>query len=167
MSAEQTIQSVSISAYEQIDGAFSVSQISQSVTGVLYEEISGTISLSQAVQSVDIDAYFKNQSTFQAKQSIISGAYLQINATGSASQAIQSVDIDTLYLNVAGIVSVTQAAQTVSASAFVGLSAQVSVMQSTQYMSSFGNSVVVTPPLPSVVMVKDRILRNIRNSGSR
>jgi hypothetical protein len=58
MSADQSIQSVSIDAYERIDGICSLSQIIQSVSVDAYESLSGTAALSQAIQSVSIDAFF-------------------------------------------------------------------------------------------------------------
>ncbi len=69
MSADQSIQSVSIDAYERIDG---------------------TCSLSQAIQSVSVDSFFNHQSAIQAIQSLNAQAFIQINATISvnASSAV-------------------------------------------------------------------------------
>mgnify|MGYP000864726890 CR=1 FL=1 len=146
MSAEQTIQSVVIDAYELIDGV---------------------CSLSQAIQSVSIDAFFRNQSTVQSIQSVNSQAFIQINAIGSIGQPTQSVAINTMYYDIGIDANIVQPQQSLSSIGIVSLSSQVSVNQAVQYMTANANSVVITSPSPVVVMTRDRILRSIHNRGSR
>jgi len=54
-----------------------------------------------------------------------------------------------------------------SASAFLRIDAQMTLTQPSQYMTATAYNLVITPPSPVVVMTRDRILRNIRNRGSR
>ncbi len=146
MDMEQSLQSVSIDAYELIDGV---------------------CSLSQAIQSVSVDAFFRNQSANQAVQSLNAQAFIKINATISAAQAAQSVAINARYYDIAITGSFVQPPQSMSASAFVRANAQAALTQPRQYMTAIAYSLVITPPSPVVVMTRDRILRSIRNRGSR
>ena len=146
MDMEQSLQSVSIDAYERIDG---------------------TCSLSQAIQSVSVDSFFNHQSAIQAIQSLNAQAFTQINATISAIQGAQSVAINAWYYDIGIDANIVQPQQSLSSIGIVSLSSQVSVNQAVQYMTANANSVVITSPSPVVVMTRDRILRNIRNRGSR
>jgi len=146
MDMEQSPQSVSIDAYELIDGV---------------------CSLSQAIQSVSVDTFFRNQSANQAVQSLNAQAFIQINATISATQGAQSVAINAWYCDVGIIGSFVQPQQSMSASAFSRIDAQMTLTQQSQYMTATAYNLVITPPSPVVVMTRDRILRNIRNRGSR
>ena len=146
MSADQSIQSVSIDAYELIDGV---------------------CSLSQAIQSVSIDAFFRNQSANQAIQSLNSQAFIQIDATISATQAAQSIAISAWYYDIGIDANIVQPQQSTQSVGFISLSLEASVSQPMQYMAASSTTAVITAPSPIVVMTRDRILRNIRNRGSR
>ena len=146
MSADQSIQSVSIDAYERIDG---------------------TCSLSQAIQSVSIDAFFRNQSANQAIQSLNSQAFIQIDATISATQMAQSIAINAWYYDIGIDANIVQPQQSTQSVGFISLSLEASVSQPMQYMAASSTTAVITAPSPIVVMTRDRILRNIRNRGSR
>ena len=146
MDMEQSLQSVSIDAYELIDGV---------------------CSLSQAIQSVSVDAFFRNQSANQAVQSLNAQAFTQINATISAIQGAQSVAINTWYYDIGITGSFVQTQQSMSAIAFLQINAQADLTQPSQYMTATAYNLVITAPSPIVVMTRDRILRNIRNRGSR
>lgn len=168
MSADQSLQTISIDAYEQIDGTCSLSQIIQSVSIDAYESLSGTAALSQAIQSVSIDAFFRNQSANQSVQSLNAQAFTQINATISAIQGAQSVAINAWYYDIGIDANIVQPQQsTQSASAFLRIDAQMTLTQPSQYMTATAYNLVITAPSPIVVMTRDRILRNIRNRGSR
>ena len=54
-----------------------------------------------------------------------------------------------------------------SASAFLRIDAQMTLTQQSQYMTATAYNLVITAPSPIVVMTRDRILRSIRNRGSR
>ena len=146
MSAEQAIQSVVIDAYELIDCV---------------------CSLSQAIQSVSIDAFFRNQSANQAVQSLNAQAFTQINATISAIQGAQSVAISAWYYDIGIDANIVQPQQSTQSVGFISLSLEASVSQPMQYMAASSTTAVITAPSPIVVMTRDRILRNIRNRGSR
>ena len=146
MSADQSIQSVSIDAYEQIDG---------------------TCSLSQIIQSVSVDAFFNHQSANQAIQSLNAQAFIQINATISATQAAQSIAINAWYYDIGIDANIVQPQQSTQSVGFISLSLEASVGQPMQYMAASSTTAVITAPSPIVVMTRDRILRNIRNRGSR
>ena len=146
MDMEQSPQSVSIDAYELIDG---------------------TCSLSQAIQSVSIDAFFRNQSANQAVQSLNAQAFTQINATISAIQGAQSVAINAWYYDIGIDANIVQPQQSTQSVGFISLSLEASVSQPMQYMAASSTTAVITAPSPIVVMTRDRILRNIRNRGSR
>ncbi len=146
MSADQSIQSVSIDAYELIDGV---------------------CSLSQAIQSVSIDAFFRNQSANQAVQSLNAQAFTQINATISVMQAVQSIAINAWYYDIGIDANIVQPQQSTQSVGFISLSLEASVSQPMQYMAASSTTAVITAPSPIVVMTRDRILRNIRNRGSR
>ena len=146
MSADQSIQSVSIDAYELIDGV---------------------CSLSQAIQSVSVDAFFRNQSANQAIQSLNAQAFTQINATISAIQGAQSVAINAWYYDIGIDANIVQPQQSTQSVGFISLSLEASVSQPMQYMAASSTTAVITAPSPIVVMTRDRILRNIRNRGSR
>jgi hypothetical protein len=146
MSADQSIQSVSIDAYERIDG---------------------TCSLSQAIQSVSVDSFFNHQSAIQAIQSLNAQAFIQINATISAIQGAQSVAINAWYYDIGIDANIVQPQQSTQSVGFISLSLEASVSQPMQYMAASSTTAVITAPSPIVVMTRDRILRNIRNRGSR
>lgn len=146
MSADQSIQSVSIDAYELIDG---------------------TCSLSQIIQSVSVDAFFNHQSAIQAIQSLNAQAFIQINATISATQAAQSIAINAWYYDIGIDANIVQPQQSTQSVGFISLSLEASVGQPMQYMAASSTTAVITAPSPIVVMTRDRILRNIRNRGSR
>ncbi len=146
MSADQSIQSVSIDAYERIDG---------------------TCSLSQAIQSVSVDSFFRHQSAIQAIQSINAQAFIQINATISVTQAAQSIAINAWYYDIGIDANIVQPQQSTQSVGFISLSLEASVSQPMQYMAASSTTAVITAPSPIVVMTRDRILRNIRNRGSR
>lgn len=146
MDMEQSLQSVSIDAYELIDGV---------------------CSLSQAIQSVSIDAFFRNQSANQAVQSLNAQAFTQINATISAIQGAQSVAINAWYYDIGIDANIVQPQQSTQSVGFISLSLEASVSQPMQYMTASSTTAVITAPSPVVVMTRDRILRNIRNRGSR
>lgn len=146
MSADQSIQSVSIDAYELIDG---------------------TCSLSQAIQSVSVDSFFNHQSAIQAIQSLNAQAFTQINATISAIQGAQSVAINAWYYDIGIDANIVQPQQSTQSVGFISLSLEASVSQPMQYMAASSTTAVITAPSPIVVMTRDRILRNIRNRGSR
>ena len=146
MSADQSIQSVSIDAYERIDG---------------------TCSLSQAIQSVSVDSFFNHQSAIQAIQSLNAQAFTQINATISAIQGAQSVAINAWYYDIGIDANIVQPQQSTQSVGFISLSLEASVSQPMQYMAASSTTAVITAPSPIVVMTRDRILRNIRNRGSR
>jgi len=146
MSADQSLQTISIDAYEQIDG---------------------TCSLSQIIQSVSVDSFFNHQSAIQAIQSLNAQAFIQINATISVMQAVQSIAINAWYYDIAITGNLAQSQQSMSASAFLRIDAQMTLTQQSQYMTATAYNLVITPPSPVVVMTRDRILRNIRNRGSR
>ena len=94
---EQSLQSVSIDAYERIDG---------------------TCSLSQAIQSVSVDSFFNHQSAIQAIQSLNAQAFTQINATISAIQGAQSVAINAWYYDIGITGSFVQPQQSLSATTY-------------------------------------------------
>ena len=146
MSADQSIQSVSIDAYELIDG---------------------TCSLSQIIQSVSVDAFFNHQSANQAVQSLNAQAFIQINATIAVTQAAQSIAINAWYYDIGIDANIVQPQQSTQSVGFISLSLEASVGQPMQYMAASSTTAVITPPSPIVVMTRDRILRNIRNRGSR
>ena len=146
MSADQSIQSVSIDAYELIDGV---------------------CSLSQAIQSVSVDSFFNHQSANQAVQSLNAQAFIQINATISATQAAQSIAINAWYYDIGIDANIVQPQQSTQSVGFISLSLEASVGQPMQYMAASSTTAVITAPSPIVVMTRDRILRNIRNRGSR
>lgn len=146
MSADQSIQSVSIDAYERIDG---------------------TCSLSQAIQSVSVDSFFRHQSATQAIQSINAQAFIQINATIAVTQAAQSIAINAWYYDIGIDANIVQPQQSTQSVGFISLSLEASVSQPMQYMAASSTTAVITAPSPIVVMTRDRILRNIRNRGSR
>lgn len=146
MSADQSIQSVSIDAYERIDGI---------------------CSLSQAIQSVSVDSFFNHQSAIQAIQSLNAQAFTQINATISAIQGAQSVAINAWYYDIGIDANIVQPQQSTQSVGFISLSLEASVSQPMQYMAASSTTAVITAPSPIVVMTRDRILRNIRNRGSR
>jgi len=123
--------------------------------------------LSQAIQSVSIDAFFRNQSANQAVQSLNAQAFTQINATISAIQGAQSIAINAWYYDIAITGNLAQSQQSMSASAFLRIDAQMTLTQQSQYMTATAYNLVITPPSPVVIMTRDRILRNIRNRGSR
>ncbi len=167
MSADQSLQTISIDAYEQIDGTCSLSQIIQSVSVDAYESLSGTAALSQAIQSVSIDAFFRNQSAIQAIQSLNAQAFIQINATIAVTQAAQSIAINAWYYDIGIDANIVQQQQSTQSVGFISLSLEASVSQPMQYMAASSTTAVITAPSPIVVMTRDRILRNIRNRGSR
>ena len=146
MSADQSIQSVSIDAYERIDG---------------------TCSLSQAIQSVSVDSFFNHQSAIQAIQSLNAQAFTQINATIAVTQAAQSIAINAWYYDIGIDANIVQPQQSTQSVGFISLSLEASVSQPMQYMAASSTTAVITAPSPIVVMTRDRILRNIRNRGSR
>ena len=146
MSADQSIQSVSIDAYERIDG---------------------TCSLSQAIQSVSVDSFFRHQSAIQAIQSLNAQAFIQINAAISATQATQAIAINAWYYDIGIDANIVQPQQSTQSVGFISLSLEASVSQPMQYMAASSTTAVITAPSPVVVMTRDRILRNIRNRGSR
>ena len=146
MSADQSIQSVSIDAYERIDG---------------------TCSLSQAIQSVSVDSFFRHQSAIQAVQSLNAQAFIQINATIAVTQAAQSIAINAWYYDIGIDANIVQPQQSTQSVGFISLSLEASVSQPMQYMAASSTTAVITAPSPIVVMTRDRILRNIRNRGSR
>ena len=146
MSADQSIQSVSIDAYELIDGV---------------------CSLSQAIQSVSVDSFFRHQSATQAIQSINAQAFIQINATIAVTQAAQSIAINAWYYDIGIDANIVQPQQSTQSVGFISLSLEASVSQPMQYMAASSTTAVITAPSPIVVMTRDRILRNIRNRGSR
>ena len=146
MSADQSIQSVSIDAYERIDG---------------------TCSLSQAIQSVSVDSFFNHQSAIQAIQSLNAQAFIQINATIAVTQAAQSIAINAWYYDIGIDANIVQPQQSTQSVGFISLSLEASVSQPMQYMAASSTTAVITAPSPVVIMTRDRILRNIRNRGSR
>ena len=146
MSADQSIQSVSIDAYERIVGI---------------------CSLSQAIQSVSVDSFFRHQSATQAIQSINAQAFIQINATIAVTQAAQSIAINAWYYDIGIDANIVQPQQSTQSVGFISLSLEASVSQPMQYMAASSTTAVITAPSPIVVMTRDRILRNIRNRGSR
>lgn len=146
MSADQSIQSVSIDAYERIDG---------------------TCSLSQIIQSVSVDSFFNHQSAIQAIQSLNAQAFIQINATIAVTQAAQSIAINAWYYDIGIDANIVQPQQSTQSVGFISLSLEASVSQPMQYMAASSTTAVITAPSPIVVMTRDRILRNIRNRGSR
>lgn len=146
MSADQSIQSVSIDAYERIVGI---------------------CSLSQAIQSVSVDSFFRHQSAIQAIQSLNAQAFTQINATIAVTQAAQSIAINAWYYDIGIDANIVQPQQSTQSVGFISLSLEASVSQPMQYMAASSTTAVITAPSPIVVMTRDRILRNIRNRGSR
>lgn len=146
MSADQSLQTISIDAYEQIDG---------------------TCSLSQIIQSVSVDAFFNHQSANQAIQSLNAQAFIQINATIAVTQAAQSIAINAWYYDIGIDANIVQPQQSTQSVGFISLSLEASVGQPMQYMAASSTTAVITAPSPIVVMTRDRILRNIRNRGSR
>jgi len=146
MSADQSIQSVSIDAYERIVGI---------------------CSLSQAIQSVSVDSFFNHQSAIQAIQSLNAQAFIQINATIAVTQAAQSIAINAWYYDIGIDANIVQPQQSTQSVGFISLSLEASVSQPMQYMAASSTTAVITAPSPIVVMTRDRILRNIRNRGSR
>ena len=146
MSADQSLQTISIDAYEQIDG---------------------TCSLSQIIQSVSVDSFFRHQSATQAIQSINAQAFIQINATIAVTQAAQSIAINAWYYDIGIDANIVQPQQSTQSVGFISLSLEASVSQPMQYMAASSTTAVITAPSPIVVMTRDRILRNIRNRGSR
>ena len=146
MSADQSIQSVSIDAYERIVGI---------------------CSLSQAIQSVSVDSFFRHQSAIQAVQSLNAQAFIQINATIAVTQAAQSIAINAWYYDIGIDANIVQPQQSTQSVGFISLSLEASVSQPMQYMAASSTTAVITAPSPIVVMTRDRILRNIRNRGSR
>ena len=146
MSADQSLQTISIDAYEQIDG---------------------TCSLSQIIQSVSVDSFFRHQSAIQAIQSLNAQAFIQINAAISATQATQAIAINAWYYDIGIDANIVQPQQSTQSVGFISLSLEASVSQPMQYMAASSTTAVITPPSPVVVMTRDRILRNIRNRGSR
>lgn len=146
MSADQSIQSVSIDAYERIVGI---------------------CSLSQAIQSVSVDAFFRHQSANQSVQSLNAQAFTQINATIAVTQAAQSIAINAWYYDIGIDANIVQPQQSTQSVGFISLSLEASVSQPMQYMAASSTTAVITAPSPIVVMTRDRILRNIRNRGSR
>lgn len=146
MSADQSIQSVSIDAYERIDG---------------------TCSLSQTIQSASLTSFFRHQSAIQAIQSLNAQAFIQINATIAVTQAAQSIAINAWYYDIGIDANIVQPQQSTQSVGFISLSLEASVSQPMQYMAASSTTAVITAPSPIVVMTRDRILRNIRNRGSR
>ena len=146
MDMEQSLQSVSIDAYERIDG---------------------TCFVSQAIQSVSVDSFFRHQSATQAIQIINAQAFIQINATIAVTQAAQSIAINAWYYDIGIDANIVQPQQSTQSVGFISLSLEASVSQPMQYMAASSTTAVITAPSPIVVMTRDRILRNIRNRGSR
>jgi len=146
MSADQSIQSVSIDAYERIVGI---------------------CSLSQAIQSVSVDSFFNHQSAIQAIQSLNAQAFIQINATIAVTQEAQSIAINAWYYDIGIDANIVQPQQSTQSVGFISLSLEASVSQPMQYMAASSTTAVITAPSPVVIMTRDRILRNIRNRGSR
>ena len=146
MSADQSLQTINIDAYEQIDG---------------------TCSLSQIIQSVSVDSFFNHQSAIQAIQSLNAQAFTQINATIAVTQAAQSIAINAWYYDIGIDANIVQPQQSTQSVGFISLSLEASVSQPMQYMAASSTTAVITAPSPIVVMTRDRILRNIRNRGSR
>ncbi len=82
-------------------------------------------------------------------------------------QAAQSIAINAWYYDIAITGNLVQSQQSLSASAFLRIDAQMTLTQPSQYMTATAYNLVITAPSPIVVMTRDRILRNIRNRGSR
>ncbi len=125
------------------------------------------MSADQSIQSVSVDSFFNHQSAIQAIQSLNAQAFIQINATISVMQAAQSIAINAWYYDIAITGNLAQSQQSMSASAFLRIDAQMTLTQPSQYMTATAYNLVITAPSPIVVMTRDRILRNIRNRGSR
>ena len=123
--------------------------------------------MSQAIQSVSVDSFFNHQSAIQAIQSLNAQAFIQINATIAVTQAAQSIAINAWYYDIAITGNLAQSQQSMSASAFLRINAQAALTQPIQYMTATTYNLVITAPSPIVVMTRDRILRSIRNRGSR
>lgn len=142
-------------------------QQAQSVSVTANETIQCSVDVNQAQQQVAVDAFFRNQSTVQSIQSVNSQAFIQINAIGSIGQPTQSVAINTMYYDIGIDANIVQPQQSTQSVGFISLSLEASVSQPMQYMAASSTTAVITAPSPVVVMTRDRILRNIRNRGSR
>jgi hypothetical protein len=144
-----------------------ISQQGQTLAASSFLQINSTANLEQSYQSAIISAYFQNQSTVQATQSLNSQAFIQIDATISATQAAQSIAISAWYYDIGIDANIVQPQQSTQSVGFISLSLEASVSQPMQYMAASSTTAVITAPSPIVVMTRDRILRNIRNRGSR
>ena len=141
--------------------------LSSLLASAYYANQLSSVSISQNIQQIAVDAFFRNQSANQAVQSLNAQAFTQINATISAIQGAQSVAINAWYYDIGITGSFVQTQQSMSAIAFLQINAQADLTQPSQYMTATAYNLVITAPSPIVVMTRDRILRNIRNRGSR
>ena len=144
-----------------------ITQTQQIIDVSSYELLVLDGSITQQGQSVSIDAFFQNQSTIQAIQSVNAQAFTQINATASATQSAQSIAVNSFYYDIGISGNLAQQQQSMSASVFLRIDTQIALTQPSQYMTATAYNLVITAPSPIVVMTRDRILRNIRNRGSR
>lgn len=166
-SLAQSIQSITSTAYLQINGVADVYQQTQSLNAQAYLSISGSASLSQATQSVSIDGFFRNQSAFQALQSVNIQAFEQIDASVATTQATQLLAATLLYYDVGINANIVQPAQAMASVGFISLSMTMAIQQSPQLLNAYGTNQVITSPTALNTMSRDRILRSVRNKGSR
>lgn len=146
MDAEQAIQSVSIDLFEQINCSASVQQV---------------------IQSVNISTSVAYQSAIQSLQRLSAIAYEQINANGIAAQSSQSLSATLWYYDIGIEANIVQPSQSMASVGFIKIAATLAIQQSPQLLNAYGTSQVITPPTALNTMSRDRILRNIRNKGSR
>ena len=144
-----------------------ISQQGQALAASSFLQINSTTDLTQSTQAVVISAYWQHQSAVQAIQSLNAQAFIQINATISVMQAAQSIAINAWYYDIGIDANIVQPQQSTQSVGFISLSLEASVSQPMQYMAASSTTAVITAPSPIVVMTRDRILRNIRNRGSR
>jgi hypothetical protein len=141
--------------------------LSSLLASAYYDNQLSSVSISQNIQQIAVDAFFNHQSAIQAIQSLNAQAFIQINATIAVTQAAQSIAINAWYYDIGITGSFVQPQQSMSASAFSRIDAQMTLTQQSQYMTATAYNLVITAPSPIVVMTRDRILRSIRNRGSR
>ena len=144
-----------------------ISQQGQALAASSFLQINSTTDLTQSTQAVVISAYWQHQSAVQAIQSLNAQAFIQINATIAVTQAAQSIAINAWYYDIGIDANIVQPQQSTQSVGFISLSLEASVSQPMQYMAASSTTAVITAPSPVVIMTRDRILRNIRNRGSR
>jgi hypothetical protein len=144
-----------------------ISQQGQTLAASSFLQINSTIDIFQSIQSLLGLSFVQYPSAIQTVQNLNAQAFTQINATISATQAAQSIAINAWYYDIGIDANIVQPQQSTQSVGFISLSLEANINQPMQYMAASSTTVVITAPAPIVVMTRDRILRSIRNRGSR